>query len=127
MKLLAPLFAATALSITLIGASAASADEGMWTFDNFPAERMREAHGWAPDQPWLDRVRQASVRINGCSASFVSPDGLILTNHHCIDACLQQISTAEQDFVAAGFNAANREASAAARASRPRSWRRSRM
>lgn len=110
MKLTAPLFAATALSITLIGATAASADEGMWTFDNFPAERMRAEHGWAPDQAWLDRVRQASVRINGCSASFVSPDGLILTNHHCIDACLQQISTAEQDFVAAGFNAANREA-----------------
>ncbi len=110
MKLLAPLFAASALTIALLGATAASADEGMWTFDNFPAETMRSAHGWAPDQAWLDRVRQASVRLNGCSASFVSASGLILTNHHCIDACLQQLSTADSDLVAKGYVADRREA-----------------
>ncbi len=109
MKLSAPLLAASALTITLLGASAARADEGMWTFDNFPADAMRRDHGWAPDQAWLDRVRQASVRISGCSASFVSPDGLILTNHHCIDACLQQLSTPDNDLVAKGFNPATRE------------------
>lgn len=110
MKLLAPLYAASALTITLLGATAASADEGMWTFDNFPAEAMRSAHGWAPDQAWLDHVRQSSVRINGCSASFVSGNGLILTNHHCIDACLQQLSTAEDDLVAKGYVADRRDA-----------------
>ncbi len=110
MPKLASLHAATALAVALLGAGAASADEGMWTFDNFPAEAMRAQHGWAPDQPWLDRVRASSVRINGCSASFVSPNGLILTNHHCIDACLQQLSTAGDDLVAKGFVADRREA-----------------
>ncbi len=105
------LFAAgTALSIAgLFAASPAGADEGMWTFDNFPAETMRGAHGWAPDQQWLDRVRGAAVRLTGgCSASFVSNDGLILTNHHCVIGCLQQLSTAENDLVARGFNPAAR-------------------
>ena len=109
MKLLGSLYTASALTITLIGATAASADEGMWTFDNFPAETMRSAHGWAPDQAWLDHVRQSSVRISGCSASFVSNSGLILTNHHCIDSCLQQLSTADSDLVAEGFVAQRRE------------------
>jgi hypothetical protein len=108
---LSTLFAAgTALSIAgIFAASPASADEGMWTFDNFPAERMRAAHGWAPDQAWLDRVRSASVRLTGgCSASFVSNDGLILTNHHCVISCLQNLSTGENDLVANGFNPATR-------------------
>ena len=61
----------------------AAADEGMWTFDNPPAERLQEAYGFAPTQEWLDKVRLASVRFNdGGSGSFVSPDGLMITNHH---------------------------------------------
>jgi hypothetical protein len=94
----------TALPIT-----AASADEGMWTFDAFPAAKMKAAYGWAPDQAWLDHVRSAAVRLTGgCSASFVSPEGLILTNHHCVVGCLQNLSTANNDLVAHGFNAADR-------------------
>ena len=65
--------------------SIAQADEGMWTFDAFPAAKMRADYGWAPDQAWLDKVRAAAVRLTGgCSASFVSDAGLILTNHHCV-------------------------------------------
>lgn len=110
MRLPVRLASGAALSLTaLFAASAARADEGMWTFDNFPAERMRASHGWAPDQAWLDNVRRAAVRINGCSASFVSAEGLILTNHHCIESCLQQLSSESEDLVAAGFNAASRE------------------
>ncbi len=110
MRLTSLFAAGTALSIAgLFAASPAQADEGMWTFDAFPGERMRAAHGWAPDQPWLDRVRSASVRLTGgCSASFVSNDGLILTNHHCVISCLQNLSTAENDLVANGFNPATR-------------------
>ncbi len=109
MRIATLIAAGTALGIAgLVASSPALADEGMWTFDNFPAERMRAAYGWAPDQPWLDRVRQASVRINGCSASFVSAAGLILTNHHCVSSCLQQLSTADSDLLAGGFNALNR-------------------
>ncbi len=99
---------AVAIVAGLLGATPAQADEGMWTFDAFPAERMRSAHGWAPDQAWLDHVRLSAVRINGCSASFVSGEGLILTNHHCVVSCLQNLSTAENDLVANGFVAGAR-------------------
>ena len=73
------------LAMLSLPVSAAHADEGMWTFDAFPAAKMRADYGWAPDQAWLDKVRSAAVRLTGgCSASFVSGDGLILTNHHCV-------------------------------------------
>lgn len=89
--------------------SAVSADEGMWTFDAFPAAQMRSEYGWAPDQAWLDRVRAASVRLTGgCSASFVSDAGLILTNHHCVADCVQELSTAKNDLLAKGFVASTR-------------------
>ena len=109
MRLKTGLFATAAFALSLPGI--ASADEGMWTFDNFPAERMKAAYGWAPDQAWLDRTRAGAVRLTGgCSASFVSPDGLILTNHHCIVTCLSDNSTAQDDLVANGFVSANRTA-----------------
>ena len=63
----------------------AKADEGMWTYDNFPSARVQSQYGVKIDQPWLDRVRTATVRLAGCTASFVSKDGLILTNHHCVE------------------------------------------
>ena len=89
--------------------TAARADEGMWTFDAFPAAKMQADYGWAPDQAWLDKVRQSAVRLTGgCSASFVSAEGLILTNHHCVVECLQNLSTAKSDLVAHGFTAGTR-------------------
>ena len=96
-------------AIASIPFSAAQADEGMWTFDAFPAAKMRAEYGFAPDQAWLDKVRSASVRISGCSASFVSPDGLILTNHHCVAACAEQNSTAKNNILKNGFVAGTRE------------------
>ena len=90
--------------------SIAKADEGMWTFDAFPAAKMRAEYGWAPDQAWLDKVRNAAVRLTGgCSASFVSDAGLILTNHHCVATCVEQNSTAENNILKAGFTARTRE------------------
>jgi V8-like Glu-specific endopeptidase len=89
--------------------SAAQADEGMWTFDNFPITTVNQRYGTRIDQAWLDRVRNASVRIQGCSASFVSPEGLILTNWHCVVGCSQELSTPTQDFVKNGFMSATRE------------------
>ena len=86
---------------------AARADEGMWTFDNFPAAAVKTKYGVTVDQTWLDHVRGASVRLSvGCSASVVSADGLVLTNHHCVRDCAQQLSNAATDYVAAGFQAA---------------------
>jgi hypothetical protein len=99
--------AATVFSLPL---SAARADEGMWTFDAFPAAKMQAAYGWAPDQQWLDRVRAAAVRLTGgCSASFVSNEGLILTNHHCVSSCIEDNSTAANNILAKGFNAGTRQ------------------
>lgn len=90
--------------------STARADEGMWTFDAFPAARMRADYGWAPDQPWLDKVRAAAVRLTGgCSGSFVSSEGLILTNHHCVAHCVEEHSTADNNILKAGFTARTRE------------------
>ena len=91
----------TRLSIPL---AAARADEGMWTFDAFPAAKMRTDYGFAPDQAWLDRVRGSAVRLTGgCSASFVSASGLILTNHHCVAGCLQDLSEGGADLLKNGY------------------------
>ncbi len=101
--------ASSALVLLGAGFSSAKAEEGMWTLDNFPAEQMRKEYGWAPDQAWLDRIQAASVRLTGgCSASFVSGQGLILTNHHCVASCLYENSTGEDDLLKNGFIAASR-------------------
>ena len=100
-----PLFLAGAF----LPVTAAQADEGMWTFDAFPAAKVKADFGWAPDQQWLDRIRQASVRLTGgCSASFVSAEGLILTNQHCVADCLADLSTPGNDLLAKGYVAASR-------------------
>jgi len=82
----------------------------MWTFDNPPIKQLQEKYGFTPTQEWLDHVRLASVRfMNGGSGSFVSPNGLVLTNHHVAMGQLQKISTAEKNYVADGFYAATLE------------------
>ncbi len=87
----------------------ARADEGMWTFDAFPTDAFKAAYGWAPDQSWLDRVRLSSVRLTGgCSSSFVSSAGLILTNDHCVESCLSDLSSAQRDYGKTGFTALTR-------------------
>jgi Peptidase S46 len=95
---------ASILCAVCFGAQAVHADEGMWTFDNFPSSKVKERYGFGPDAAWLDHVRSSAVRLtSGCSASVVSKDGLVLTNHHCVVACEQTMSTAAQDYVAQGF------------------------
>jgi hypothetical protein len=87
-------------------AGSASADEGMWTFDHFPAARVKAKYGVTVDQAWLDHVRGATARIPGCSASVVSSRGLMLTNYHCVTDCAQNLSTAGQDYLKSGYVAA---------------------
>ena len=83
-----------------------SPDEGMWTFDNPPTKQLQEKYGFTPTQEWLDHVRLSSVRfMDGGSGSFVSPNGLVMTNHHVAMGQLQKISTAENNYVANGFYA----------------------
>jgi len=103
------LIAGAAFAALGLSGRAALADEGLWTFDNFPAAAVKAKYGVTIDKAWLDRVQHATVRLStGCSASVVSPDGLVLTNHHCILDCAQALSTPEQDYIKSGFIAANR-------------------
>src|SRR5215470_15881383 len=84
----------------------ALADEGMWTFDNPPTRLIQEKYHFTLTKEWLDRVRLSSVRLNdGGSGSFVSPRGLLLTNHHVARGQLQKNSTAEHDYIKDGFYA----------------------
>jgi hypothetical protein len=97
---------AAASALLVILCSAANADEGMWTFHGFPFDKANSALKTKLDQAWLDRVRSATVRLSNCTGSFVSGNGLILTNHHCVASCLAELSSKEQSLVDDGFLAA---------------------
>jgi len=100
----------TLASLLTLGATSRShADEGMWTYDNFPAATVRQRYGADITKPWLDRVRLATIRLANCTASFVSKDGLVLTNHHCAESCLAENSTPEKSLIEDGFIARTRE------------------
>src|SRR5215470_9533820 len=100
---------AMVMAASIIGVPRAAADEGMWTFDNPPLRQLKERYGFTPTKEWLDHIRLSSVRFNdGGSGSFVSPYGLVLTNHHVARGQLQKISTAQKDYVASGFYARTR-------------------
>jgi len=89
----------------------AHAAEGMWTLDNLPLTQLQARYGFVPGQAWLDQVTRASARLaGGCSASFISPQGLVMTNHHCVADCLQQLSSATRDLSAEGYLARDRGA-----------------
>ena len=93
------------LSLEMLPARA-GADEGMWTFNNPPREQVKQKYGFSMSDEWLHHVQLSSARIaGGCSASFVSASGLVMTNHHCAHSCIQQLSTKEKDFVQTGFYA----------------------
>jgi hypothetical protein len=81
----------------------------MWTFENPPLEYWKERYDFTATPEWLRHVRLSSVRYGEiCSASFVSPNGLVMTNHHCARQCVEAVSTASEDFVVTGFLAASR-------------------
>src|ERR1700679_4196005 len=84
------------------------ADEGMWTFDNFPSSAVKQRYGADITPGWLDHVRLSTIRLTNCTASFVSPTGLILTNHHCIESCLAELSSKDKSLMELGFLAADR-------------------
>jgi hypothetical protein len=94
------------LGLILVVQPRSFADEGMWTFDNPPLQQLKERYGFTPTQAWLDHVRLSSVRFNdGGSGSFVSPHGLVLTNHHVALGQLQKVSSPQKDYVKDGFYA----------------------
>src|SRR5262245_5908441 len=88
----------------------AFADEGMWTFDNPPLDAIATKVGAKLDRAWLEHVQLSTVRLDGgCTSSFISGTGLILTNHHCAEDCVAQNSSEGNDLVSNGFLATTRE------------------
>jgi len=95
---------AAALAAGLLVCGAACADEGLWTFDNFPAAKVKAAYGVEITPAWLGRVQAAAVRLSiGCSASEVSGQGLLLTNNHCVSDCTENLSSPTHDYFGPGF------------------------
>src|ERR671915_257196 len=101
--LLLALFTFQTLHITAL------ADEGMWTFNNVPRAEIKKKYGFEVTDEWLKNVRLASVRFNnGGSGSFVSPNGLVLTNYHIVEGIVGEVSTPEKDYAKNGFVARTR-------------------
>ena len=91
------------LSLALLTAAAADAvaDEGMWLFNRPPRKELQERYGFDPTPEWLAHVQKSSVRFNnGGSGSFVSADGLVMTNHHVGADCLQKLSDSSHNYFA---------------------------
>ncbi|MES1196304.1 MAG: S46 family peptidase, partial [Steroidobacter sp.] len=87
-----------------------SGAEGMWTLDNLPRAQLKAQYQFDPDDQWVQKVMHASLRLaQGCSGSFVSPNGLVLTNHHCAHHCIESLSTKNRNLIEMGFLAASRE------------------
>ncbi|MGO9096034.1 MAG: S46 family peptidase [Bryobacteraceae bacterium] len=92
------------LPIAALAAVCLWADEGLWLFNKFPKEMVAKRYGYQVTDAFLDHLRLASVRFNnGGSGSFISPHGLLFTNHHVGADCIQKLSTAEHDYMAKGF------------------------
>src|SRR5262245_60250739 len=101
--LLLALFTLQTLHVTAL------ADEGMWTFNNVPRAEIKKKYGFEVTDEWLNNVRMASVRFNnGGSGSFVSPNGLVLTNYHIVEDIVGEVSTPQKDYAKEGFLAKTR-------------------
>src|SRR4029077_10672698 len=86
--------------------ASAAADEGMWLFNAPPLKQLKEKYQFEPTQQWLEHLQKASVRFNsGGSGSFVSANGLVITNHHVGADTLQKISDAQHNYLKSGFYA----------------------
>lgn len=89
---------AFALVFGTLCAPSAHAEPGMWTLDHLPKVSMEKDLGWSPSADWTQKAMLGAARLaGGCSASFVSKDGLVLTNHHCAAQCIEEISDASHN------------------------------
>src|SRR5438105_14956998 len=86
--------------------SVAHADEGMWLFNNPPRKQLKERYNFEPTDKWLEHVQKSSVRFNsGGSGSFVSADGLVLTNYHVGADAVQSFGDKDHNYPPDAFNA----------------------
>src|SRR6266852_1573076 len=99
----------TAVSLSIGTSTVIHADEGMWLFNNPPRKLLKEKYNFEPTDQWLDHVQKSSVRFNsGGSGSFVSADGLVMTNHHVGADALQKFGDKDHDYIRNGFHARTR-------------------
>ena len=84
-------------------APAALADEGMWAFNNLPRAEIKKRYGFEVTDDWVRRVQSATVRFPNGTGSFVSSEGLVLTNYHIVEDVVGELSTAERDLAKTGF------------------------
>ena len=86
--------------------SNAHAEEGMWTYDNAPKKQLKAKYNFDLSDKWLEHVRLSSVRFqDGGSGSFISKDGLVITNHHVAVGQIQKLSEEGKDLVTNGYYA----------------------
>ena len=78
-------------------------DEGMWTFNNVPREDIKQKYGFNVTDEWLRKVQLATVRFPNGTGSFVSPNGLVLTNYHIVEDVVGELSSASKDYAKEGF------------------------
>src|SRR6266849_7629497 len=102
--------ASLALAALLLVESALRADEGMWLFNNPPRKILKDRYDFEPSDEWLHHLQLSSIRFNnGGSGSFVSADGLIMTNHHVGADCLEKLGDSTHNYYRDGFHAKTRE------------------
>src|SRR3990170_284204 len=91
---------------TLEGVKAGQFDTGkMWTFDFPPSDYFKTTYGFSPDKAWFDKARLSALRLPGCTSSFVSEDGLVMTNHHCARGALTAVAKEGEKLSTDGFYA----------------------
>src|SRR5580698_3121072 len=96
-------------ALILAALSLARADEGMWLFNLPPTAKIKATYGFDLTESWLNHTRLSSIRFdNGGSGSFVSPDGLVFTNHHIAADCVQDLSAGGKNYMQTGFYAKTR-------------------
>src|SRR5512135_652277 len=101
------LILAAALAVVFV--LPAAADEGMWLFNKPPKDLIQKKYGFAITPEFMDHLRLSSISFGGASGSFISPDGLVLTNHHVGQGAVQNLSTKDRDLMKTGFYARTRD------------------
>src|SRR5436190_14018362 len=101
---------AMGMILSMLTAQIVRSDEGMWLFNDPPRKLLQEKYGFSPSDAWLEHVQKSSVRFNsGGSGSFISEDGLVLSNHHVGADCLQKLGSEEHNYLRDGFHARSRD------------------
>src|SRR3989344_5987703 len=93
------------VALVVVGFVFVSADEGMWLLNNLPLKQLKDKYNFVPNPEWIEHVQKSSARLPNCSSSFVSSDGLLMTNWHCAQDVVKALSTPRNDYYTNGFYA----------------------